>query len=73
MNPAQPHNAATFERLAARLLVVRSAPCAKGIPADAVLAACGVNDRVATLPPESPVPGRMAAAVLDDIDKVLPH
>ena len=73
VSPLRPVNAATFERLAARLLVVRGAPCAKGIPADAVLAACGVNDRVATLPPESPVPGRMAAAVLDDIDKVLPH
>ena len=73
VSPLRPVNAATFERLGARLLVVRGAPCAKGIPADAVLAACGVNDRVATLPPESPVPGRMAAAVLDDIDKALPH
>ncbi|HEX7418742.1 MAG TPA: tetratricopeptide repeat protein [Thermoanaerobaculia bacterium] len=73
VSPLRPVNAATLERLAARLLVVRGAPCAMGVPAEAVLAACGVNDRAATPPPESPVPGRMAAAMLDDIDKVLPH
>lgn len=73
VSPLRPVNAAAFERLAARLLLVRGAPCAKGLPADAVLAACGVNNRAATLPPESPVPGRMAAAVLDDIEKVLPR
>ena len=73
VSPLRPVNAATLERLAAKLLVVRGAPCAKGVPSDGILAACGVNDVATTLPPESPVSGRMAAAMLDDIEKVLPH
>lgn len=71
VSPLRPVNAATLERLAAKLLVVRGAPCAKGVPFDGILAACGVNNLAATLPPESPVSGRMAAAILDDIEKVL--
>ena len=71
VSPLRPVNAAALQRLTAKLLVVRGAPCAKGVPSDGILAACGVQNPAATLPPESPVSGRMAAAMLDDIEKVL--
>ncbi len=73
VSPLRPVNAATLERLGVRLLSIRGASCARSIPVDNVLAACGVSDPAATLPPDAPVTGKMAAAMLDDIEKVLPH
>jgi len=67
----RPVNAANLERLAARLLLVRGATCARGLSIDQVLPACGVSDPTATLPPDSPVSGRVAASLLDQIEKIL--
>lgn len=71
VSPLRPLSASALERLTAKLLTLRGAPCAKAVPSDGVLAACGVSNPAATLPPDSPVSGRMAAAMLDDIEKVL--
>ena len=81
VSPLRPVNASMLVRLAARLLTVRGSDCARSVPyerddvsrAAKILAVCGVSNPAATLPPESPVPGKVAAALLDDIEKVLPH
>lgn len=77
--PMRVLNASTLARVAARLLTVRGASCARGLPPDPtemaraqrVLASCGVTDPLATLPPDSPVSGRTAAAMLQQIDTAL--
>ncbi len=71
VSPLRPVNAANLERLGTRLLTAGRAGCARGIPAENVLTACGVSDPAVTLPPDALVTGKMAAAMLDDIEKVL--
>jgi len=81
VSPLRPVDASMLVRLAARLLTVRGSSCARSVPyerddaarAEKILAACGIVNPAATLPPESPVPGKVAAALLDDVEKVLPH
>lgn len=73
VSPLRPVNAAVLERLGARLLSLGGATCARSIPRESVLTACKVNDPALTLPPDAPITGKMAAAMLDDIDKALPH
>ncbi|HSP13713.1 MAG TPA: tetratricopeptide repeat protein [Thermoanaerobaculia bacterium] len=72
VSPNRLITAAALERLSARLLTLRGADCARGLPGDRVLQACGITDPVATLPPDSPVTGRTAEAMLEQIEKVLP-
>jgi tetratricopeptide (TPR) repeat protein len=72
VSPNRPISAAALQRLSARLLTIRGANCARGVPSDRVLAACGITDPVADLPPDSPVSGHAAEAMLDQIEKVLP-
>ncbi|GAC1430100.1 MAG: hypothetical protein NVSMB68_02380 [Thermoanaerobaculia bacterium] len=81
VSPLRAINAVTLERLGARLLSIRGADCARAVPserdesarAQKILAACGISDPSATVPPDSPVNGRTAAAMLDGVERVLPH
>lgn len=71
VSPHRPVTAATFSRLAARLLVLRGAPCARGLTLDRVLGACGISDPLSAADPEAPVAGRDAVNVLEQIDRLL--
>lgn len=71
VSPFRIVTAASLARHAVRILMMRGAPCARGVPADNVLASCGVNDPTMTLMPESPVSGRTAAAIIEQIDAAL--
>ena len=79
VSPLRPINTSTLTRLAARLLLLHGASCAKSLPyerdellrAQRILAACGVTDPSATAAPDAPASGRTAAALLDEIEKVL--
>jgi tetratricopeptide (TPR) repeat protein len=79
VGPNTPVTAAAFARIASRTLLLRGASCARSVPgngpelqrAQAILAACGVNDPSLTLPSEDPVSGRIAAAAIDQIENVL--
>jgi tetratricopeptide (TPR) repeat protein len=73
VGPGTPVNAATLAKLAARVLAVRGAACAR-VPASdpqKVLSACGMADPSAVAGPDAPVSGKTASAVLDGIDKAL--
>ncbi len=72
VSPNRPISAAGLARLAARLLALRGAACARGVPSDHVLEACAITDPSANDPPDAPVNGRTAEALLDQIEKVLP-
>lgn len=79
VSPPRPINTSTLARLAAKLLLVCGASCAKSLPyerdellrAQRILAACGVTDPSATASPDAPASGRTAAALLDEVEKVL--
>jgi len=71
VNPSRLITAASLSRLAARILSLRGATCARGVPVDRVLEACGVSDPIASLEPDSPVTGRDAVALLNRIDAKL--
>lgn len=81
VSPLRPVNAGTLERLSARLLAIQGAPCTRPAPAERdetlraqkVLNACGITDPGAALPPDSPVSGKAAATMLDQIEKLLQH
>lgn len=68
-----PVNTGTLTRLAARVLTLRGASCARPSTGDAAktLAACGITDPSSTVPPETPVNGSTAAAVLEQVDRAL--
>jgi tetratricopeptide (TPR) repeat protein len=71
VNPGGDVNAGSFARLAARVLNVRGAACARGA-SDAVktLAACGISDP-SLAGADTPVSGQAAAALLEQIERVL--
>lgn len=69
VGPATPLNAAALERLAARVLIVRGAPCARGVGIDSVLQACGIT--TAATAPDAPVTGHDASLILDQVAKTL--
>jgi len=72
VNPSITVNAVALSRYAARTLTARGAVCARGTnDPSKILAQCGVSDPSATLPPESPVSGRIAEQLIDEIDRVL--
>ena len=72
-------NSTSLARIVARVLILRGAPCSRQATnessdmgrARSVLAACNVTDPNVTLGPDSPVSGRAAAAVLDQVDRAL--
>jgi tetratricopeptide (TPR) repeat protein len=55
----------------ARLLVLRGAPCARGVSHDGALAACGVADPSITVPADATVSGRELAKVLAQVAKAM--
>lgn len=71
VSPHRPVTTATLSRLAARVLVLRAAPCARGFTLDRVLEACGVADPLNTADPDALVTGRQALVLLEQIDRVL--
>jgi thioredoxin-like negative regulator of GroEL len=65
-------NAAALTRYAARVLANRGATCARGAAeASKIVAACNVTDLTTTQPLDSPVSGRQASGVIDEIDRAL--
>lgn len=79
VNPGAQVSASSFTRLAARVLLIRGAACARQLqnnspePAhsQALLAACRVSDPSISLPPDAPISGRTASDVFDQIDNAL--
>jgi tetratricopeptide (TPR) repeat protein len=73
VSPARPVTAANLTKLAARVLTLRAADCARNAQTDPaqILAACGINDPTAGLPPDALVTGRQAAALLSGVEKAL--
>lgn len=69
-----PSRVVTASRLAhhlARVLTLRGAACARGVPSDRVLASCGVADPSVSLPADATVSGREAARALEAVAKAL--
>ncbi|MCU1349714.1 MAG: hypothetical protein JWO56_2744, partial [Acidobacteria bacterium] len=68
-----PVSAAGLTRLTARVLTLRGASCARPPTTDAAktLAACGITDPSAGVPPETPASGKTAAVVLEQVDRAL--
>jgi len=71
VGPYSPVNAGALSRVAARLLTMRGATCARGNDAQKVLAACAIVDPALGAGAEAPVPGRVAAAVMEQVDRAL--
>ena len=73
VNPGSFVNAAGLTRVTARLLVLRGADCARGLPqsdSSRILTACGITDP-ALAGGELPVSGRTAAMVMEQVDRAL--
>jgi len=78
VNPLAPVNAGSLARVAARVLILRGAPCVKSAEsastdierAQNVLAACSVSDPMAA-GADLPVGGREAAMVMEQVDAAL--
>lgn len=65
-----PYRHVTAGRLSthlARTLQLRGASCARGVTTDRILAACGVQDPLATHPPDALITGREAHALLSQL------
>lgn len=72
VGPNSPVSASALTRYASRVLVSRGAGCARGTTdAHSTVAACNVSDVATTLPPDSPVSGRVVSDVIDEIGRAL--
>jgi tetratricopeptide (TPR) repeat protein len=73
VGPYTPVNAGALTRIAARLLALRGATCTRGIANDPqkVLAACAIVDPALGAGTDAPVSGRVAAAVMEQVDKAV--
>ena len=72
VNPYSPVNAGALARISARLLALRGAACARGAGNDPrVLAACAIVDPALGAGAESPVSGRVAAGVMEQVDRAI--
>jgi Tetratricopeptide repeat len=79
VSPSRPINAGRLTILTARVLSLRGAVCARGVPserdelarAQKILAACGVADPSAGVPADTPATGAMARASLEQVAKIL--
>ncbi len=71
VSPARPVTAERLTRHLARVLARRGAVCAKGIPTEKILAACGVENPVAGKANEDLVTGSEAARGLEQVAKAL--
>ena len=72
VNPYEPVSPLSLARAAARALAVRGAPCARAVGSDpeSILAACRVADPVPT-GADAPISGRMASAMMEQVDRAL--
>jgi tetratricopeptide (TPR) repeat protein len=73
VNPGSFVNAAGLGRVTARLLALRGAECARGLPQSdpsRILATCGITDPTLA-GPDLPVSGRTAMMVMEQVDKAL--
>lgn len=69
-----PYRQVTASRLlahAARVLALRGAACARGIPQEQILGACGVRHSLGTMLPDEPVTGAQAHALLEQLARLL--
>lgn len=73
VGPYSPINTGALTRIAARLLTLRGAPCARGAGNDPqkILAACAIVDPTQGAGSEAPASGRVAAGVLEQVDRAL--
>lgn len=71
VSPSRQITASRLSTLLARTLILRGAPCAREVPQDDVLAACGISDPLATAAPNEIVTGADAAAALEQVAKAL--
>jgi Tfp pilus assembly protein PilF len=73
VGPYSPVNAGALSRITARLLTLRGAACARGAGNDPqkVLAACAIVDPSLGAGAEAPMPGRVAAGVMEQVDGAL--
>jgi tetratricopeptide (TPR) repeat protein len=73
VNAASPVNAGALTRITARLLAIRGAACARGVPQSdpaRILAACGITDP-SLAGADQPVSGRTASMVMEQVDRAL--
>jgi tetratricopeptide (TPR) repeat protein len=73
VGPYSPVNAGALSRVAARVLTLRGATCARGIGNDPqkVLAACAIVDPALGAGIDAPMTGRAAAGVMEQVDRAL--
>jgi tetratricopeptide (TPR) repeat protein len=73
VNPYSPVTAGALTRIAARLLALRGAPCARGAGNDPqkVLAACAIVDPTLGAGADASVSGRVAAGMMEQVDRAL--
>jgi tetratricopeptide (TPR) repeat protein len=71
VSPGRIVTASRLSHHLARVLMLRGAACARGIPTDRVLAACGIADPSATIAPDATITGREAAQALEAVAKAL--
>lgn len=73
VGPYSPVNAGALTRITARVLTLRGASCARGAGNDPqkILAACAIVDPALGAGAESPVTGRVAAGVMEQVDRAL--
>jgi len=78
VSPNSPVSAGTFTRLVGRVLTARGAPCARVTPeagelarAEKILAACHLPDPLSGTTADTPLSGRAAYAILEQVDKAL--
>ena len=71
VSPYRTVTASRFSTHLARVLSLRGAACARGITQDRVLAACGVDDPLATLPGDATLTGHDALRYLEQVAKKL--
>ena len=67
VNPDAEVNGTGLAKTAARVLTLRGASCARGVPSDQVLAACGIS----ITPDDLPVSGPVASAALEQVDRAI--
>lgn len=73
VNPGSAVNAGALTRITARLLALRGAACARGIPQSdpaRILATCGITDP-SLAGADLPVSGRTASMVMEQVDRAL--
>ncbi|HSY52347.1 MAG TPA: tetratricopeptide repeat protein [Thermoanaerobaculia bacterium] len=73
VSPYSPVSTGALTRITARLLALRGAACARGVGSDPqkVLSSCAVVDPTLGAGTDAPVSGRVAAGVMEQVDRAL--